>query len=276
MSHQDAAATAVPSKSCHSGASNIILLHCLSFNSMSTHFPGSSSLLLLLVSFPNRLQSRCCLSGFIFSFGFYSHSFGRFVAFFRLHHSVCTRVWEERNRSCSMKQGSVYFTALFTTFSHISPRCRWWEASLCPFRRGDRELLQLSSPRPDDNSESAGSLCSSSFLCIPSLVSLAPSRFLPPLNKSLASHGRDSSCCCLALIWCNDTHNAAALFFPIFSTKAESKFQAKLVHVGKGMSSVYSVFIAHEITFLQLFWRPPQKTSPQLLFSFGHFALSHR
>lgn len=108
----------------------------------------------------------------------------------------------------------------------------WWAASLCP--------------SVGEAGSSSGSVC----LSLTSAVSQQVLHFLsplhlhtyarlprplsPPLNKSPASQGWESSCCCLALIWCSDNgnnHNAARFLPPC--SKAEFIFQENLAHLGE-------------------------------------------
>lgn len=174
---------------------------------------------------------------FIFSFGFfYSHCFGRFIAFLRLHHSVCTQMWEERKRSYFIAWGSF-----------ISPF--YFPPSVMQlFTVGGKHHFVLLKGSQGALLCAASARCASAwwlqwvsrfsiflpFLCIPTLsLAQRPLSRLPPcLNKSPGSQRWESSCCCLALIWCNDTHNAAQ-FLPPYC-KAEFVFQVKLADVGKG------------------------------------------
>lgn len=173
--------------------------------------------------YPNQLYSSCCLcdQGFIFSFVFLCIFFffnSQLCAIYCLPQiaSFClySSVRREKEKLFhTMRQ--FYFTTLFPLPQSYSSSQLMGSITLS-FWRGGRELYpeqQLSSlPQPDDYSESAGSPPHPAYLHSSSLF-LPSSLLLPSLNKSLASEGWDSSCCCLALIWCNDTHNAACGFF---------------------------------------------------------------
>ena len=115
----------------------------------------------------------------------------------------------------------VFFTILFP-FSHMAPH-GWWESITLPFWRGGRELYpeqaQLS-PMITVSQQVLHRFFSTSFAYLPS----PPSLLLSSLNKSPASQGWDSSCCCLALIWCNDACNAPHVL--PHDRKAEFIFQA--------------------------------------------------
>lgn len=155
--------------------------------------------------------------------------------------------------------------AIYLTLSHIAVHS-WWEASLCP-SEGEAGSFTLSS-----SSSACLSLMItvsqqvlhffsfSPFLCIPTLVSLAPSRLPPSLNKFPASKGWDASCCCLALICCNDAHSAA--HFDLLAVKQNSYFRQSWWGkrtVATSFRAVYSTFIVvcRGNTFLQLFWPLP-------------------
>lgn len=159
------------------------------------------------------------------------------------------------------------------------------------FWRGGREIYpeqqQQRLPQPDDYSESAGSTSFFLFfiffplLCIPTLVALAPSWLQPSLNKSPASQEWDSSCCCLALIWCNDTHNAAHFRLPAVSQNSyfrRSWFMWGKRTVATSFRAVYSFFIVvcSGNTFLPALLASSNKPRQQPLFSFGHFTLGSR
>lgn len=184
-----------------------------------------------------------------------------------------------------------YFTILLPCLSHIALRS-WWEASLCP-SEGEAGRFTLSS---------SSSACLSlmitvsqqvlhlfffffliffPLLCIPTLVTLAPSWLQPSLNKSPASQEWDSSCCCLALIWCNDTHNAAHFRLPAVSQNSyfrRSWFMWGKRTVATSFTAVYSFFIVvcSGNTFLPALLASSNKPRQQPLFSFGHFTLGSR
>lgn len=159
---------------------------------------------------------------------------------------------------------------------------RRWEASLCPSKGGEvGEILSFTL-------SSCGSALLSlmiavtqqvvllfapfpPLLCIPALVSLDPSSLPPPLNKSPASEGWDSSCCCLALIWLTISHNAAFSCLP--TVKEKYILQAKLVHVGRWTAATsfqvdYSAFaeVCCGNTFIQLFWPLPKNQASSYCF----------
>lgn len=109
------------------------------------------------------------------------------------------------------------------------------------------------------------------LLCIPALVSLDPSSLPPPLNKSPASEGWESSCCCLALMWLTISHNAAFSCLP--TVKEKYILQAKLVHVGRWTAAAsfqvdYSAFaeVCCGNTFIQLFWPLPKNQASSYCF----------
>lgn len=111
------------------------------------------------------------------------------------------------------------------------------------------------------------------FLCIPTLVSFAPSRLPPYLNKSPASQGWDSSCCCLALIWCNDTHNASHFGLP--AERRNLYFRQSWIMWGKGIvATSFGLFIlpslwsAVEILSFSSYFGLFQQTKPAAIVFF--------
>lgn len=142
---------------------------------------------------------------------------------------------------------------------------RRWEASLCPSKGGGgggAAVAQLASASWLQWLSRLSFFLLLFLLCIPALVSLDPSSLPPPSNKSPASEGWDSSCCCLALIWLTISHNAPFSCLP--TVKEKYILQVKLVHAGRWTAAAsfqvdYSAFaeVCCGNTFIQLFWPLP-------------------
>lgn len=210
---QDAASTAVPSESCYGAHSNVILLRCVIFCASNrvhslyvlhlvlTIFMYSLFFLLTLlwVILPSFLLSDCITLSAL-------RCEGRERGAISYHEKVLVQ------RYCF----PLLVMQLFTVGGQHHFVLLWGR--------------QRAAAAQCEYSESAGSPFFSPHLHLHTYARLP--RLPPPsLNTYPASQGWESSYCCLALIWCSDTHNAARYLPP--HSKAKFIFQENFAYLRK-------------------------------------------
>lgn len=195
----------------------------------------------------------CLIRALIFGFGFYSHRFGQFIA-----SSDCIILsalrWENREREAISCSETVLFY-------HSVPHLQSYGSLLCP-SEGEAGALPLSSSGSAQPALAQWLQWVSRF-CIPTLFFLFAAFF---------SQRWDSSCCCLALIWCSNTHNAFPSVFA--SVQQNLYFRQSWLMQGKSCH-----FLLGCLFLLWKFFTPDilassNKLSQQLLFCFV-LATSH-